>query len=312
AYTIPAVLNFVYSAYFARKVFNLHYGFLWDVKVFKLFIAFALPFAIAGIVGRLYSYSDSLIMSKLLSNQELGWWSVPYKITFAFQFIPVALSASIFPVMSSLYIEDKTKISALFEKSWRYLFMIVFPLSFGLFVLAEPAIIKLYRADYFASIPVLQILVISLIFGFLSLITGALLNATNKQRTQTTLLAVCLAVNIIINLILIPRWGIMGAATAALTSNILLWIGGFYFASREIPMRYGALFKFANQSFWPALIMAFVVNFLAQKMHFIITVPIGAMVYAMLLFVTGGINYKMIKQVVDKVYKVQPEEPMAS
>jgi O-antigen/teichoic acid export membrane protein len=152
--------------------------------------------------------------------------------------------------------------------------------------------------------------VISLIFGFLSFITGALLNATNRQKTQTSLLAACLVVNIIINLFLIPRWGIIGAATSALASNTLLCFGGFYFSSREITMRYRALFKYANQSFWPALVMAFVVYFLKQKMHFILTVPIGVIVYGCLLFVTGGITRNMVKQVIAKVFKFQPEEPV--
>lgn len=307
AYTIPSFLNFIYSAYFARRVYDLHYGFNWDRKILKNFLVFAAPFAVAGLLGKLYSYSDSLIMSKMLTSQELGWWSVPYKITFAFQFIPLALSASVYPVMSNLFMEDKGKIAALFEKSWRYLFIIIFPLSFGLFVLAEPIILKLYRADYIASVPVLQVLVISLIFGFLSFITGALLNATNKQKTQTGLMAVSLAVNIAINILLLPRWGIMGAAAAALSSNIVLCFGGLYFASREVPMRFVMLFKFANQSFWPAVIMAFVVYYLERKMNFILTVPIGALIYGLLLFMTGVINKNMIKEVLGKIFKFEPE-----
>ena len=312
AYTIPAFLNFLFSAYFARKVYNLHYGFIWDKHIFKLFVALAFPFAAAGLLSRLYSYSDSMLMSKMLSNQELGWWSVPYKITFAFQFIPVALSASVYPVMSSLFVEDKTKIAALFEKSWRYLFLIVFPLSFGLFVLAEPAIIKLYRADYAASVPVLRILAISLIFGYLSFITGALLNATNKQKTQTGLIGFSLVLSIILNLILLPRWGIIGAASAALASNFILCLGGFYFASREIPVRYGQLLRYANQSFWPALFMALIVYFLEQKIYFILTIPIGAMIYVCALFLTGAVNVQMVRQMYSKVFKQQVVEVNSS
>jgi len=72
---------------------------------------------------------------------------VSYKITFAFQFLPVALSASIYPVMSSWMITNREKIGELFVKAWRYLFLIVFPLTFGLGAIAEPLIVKLYGAD---------------------------------------------------------------------------------------------------------------------------------------------------------------------
>ncbi len=303
AYTIPSFLNFIYVVSFAKKVYKLRYYFVWDKQIFKWFFALAVPFALAALVGRLYSYSDSLLMSKMLTAQELGWWSVPYKITFAFQFIPAALSASVYPVMSSLYVQEKYKIAELFEKSWRYLFLLVFPLSFGLFILAEPVIIKLYRPDYYPSVAVLQILVISLIFGFLSLITGALLNATNRQKIQTGILFISLLFNIILNLFLLPRFGINGAAIAALASNILLCLAGLFFAGKEIQVRHINLFKYLNQAFWPALIMAGVVHYLSQKINFIYTIPLGGLVYGGLLFVTGGLSVSFIKKIFNKVFK---------
>ena len=149
-------------------------------------------------------------MSKLLSAKELGWWSVPYKIAFAFQFIPVALSASVYPVFSSLFLTNKMAIGPLFEKSWRYLFAIIFPAAFGLIAIADPVVRKVFGQEFFPSIAPLRFLLLSLIFGFLSFITGALLNAVNKQKPQTGLMALVLVVNIILNLILLPRLGITG------------------------------------------------------------------------------------------------------
>lgn len=307
AYTIPSFLNFLYSGYFAHRVYQLRYLFAWNKKLFKSFIVLAVPFALAGIIGRLYSYSDLLLMSKLLTREEMGWWSVPYKITFAFQFIPIALVASIFPVMSGLYLREKEKIGQLFQKSWHYLFVIVFPLSFGLIAVAEPVITKIYRPEFLPSVPVLQVLLVSLIFGFLSFITGALLNASNRQKVQTALMAVALVVNIIINLILLPKVGIIGAALAALVGNIILCAGGVYFASRFAVLDFKRIFKSASQTLWPALIMAVAVYYLSQTMHFVITIPIGAALYCALLFASGGLNMAMIKEAKEKIFaKAEP------
>ncbi|MEK7131750.1 MAG: flippase, partial [Patescibacteria group bacterium] len=178
AYTIPSFLNLIYISGFLKKVYGIGVRFVWNAQIFKIFIAIALPFALAGIIGRLYSYSDSLLMSKLLSAKELGWWSVPYKITFAFQFIPVALSASVYPVFSGLFLTNKTAIGPLFEKSWRYLFVIIFPVAFGLMAVADPVVRQVFGKQFAPSVAPLRILLVSLIFGFLSFITGALLNAT--------------------------------------------------------------------------------------------------------------------------------------
>ncbi|MEK7160987.1 MAG: flippase, partial [Patescibacteria group bacterium] len=256
AYTIPSFFNLIYSRLAVAHVFKFSYHFALDKEILKSFLRFAVPFALAGIIGRLYSYSDSIIMSKMLGKEHLGWWSVPYKITFAFQFIPIALSTSVYPVMSALSLRGRAEIGALFEKAWRYLFTIVFPISFGLFVLAKPVILKLYGETYSPSIVVLQILLISLIFGYLSFITGSVLNATNQQKIQTSLFALALTINVVMNLSLMPKIGITGAALSALTSNLVLCLVGFYFARKTIEIKARNLLKYAGQSFWPAVAMA--------------------------------------------------------
>lgn len=306
AYIIPSFLNFIFSATLLKKIYNLHYSFHWERKVFKQFIILALPFALAGILSRLYSYSDTLLMTKMLSAKELGWWSVPYKITFAFQFIPVALSASIYSVFSGLYAENsvegdrvvdsREKINLLFAKSWRYLLTIVFPIAAGLFVLAEPLVIKIYSSAYSPSVPVLRVLLISLVFSYLSFVTGALLNATNRQKIQTGLVALSLAVSISINLYFLPRVGIISAAYAALVGNFIMCVGGFVFSARCIKINYWNIFKYINQTVWPAIIMGLIVYYLSLHINFLLTIPVGGIVYLVLLFLTGGLNMIFLRE----------------
>ncbi len=302
AYTIPAFLNFIFSAICLRRVYKIKYAFTFDKDTFKIFFSLAVPFALAGIIGRLYSYSDSLLMSKMLGAQELGWWSVPYKITFAFQFIPVALSASVYPVMSGLFLTDKEKIGDLFLKSWRYLFTIVFPLCFGLMALATPVIIKLYKPQFAPAIPVLRILLTSLIFGFLSFITGATLNASNRQKTQTFLMGCALLLNVLSNLILIPKFGIIGAAYSALLSNILLCVGGFWFCHKIIVLDKSLLFKYLNQTFWPAFLMGILAYYLSTKINFLIIIPLAVIFYTLLLFLFGGLDRDLLTKFYYKIF----------
>ena len=303
AYTIPSFLNLLFGAYSLWRVYDLTFVWQFNKDIFKIFLSLSWPFALAGIISRLYAYSDSLLMSKMLSAKELGYWSVPYKITFAFQFLATAVSTSIYPVMSSLFLTEKEKIGELFLKSWRYLFVIIFPLSFGLAVLARPVIIFLYKAQFAPAVPVLQILLFSLIFGFLGFITGTTLNAINRQTTQTALLFVVLLVNIICNFILLPKYGIIGAAFAALISNALLTIGGFWFCKRNIAISGLELFKYFNQTFWPAVVMAGLTYLLVQKMHFILVIPMVALVYFILLFITGAIDKQLIIKFYNKIFK---------
>jgi O-antigen/teichoic acid export membrane protein len=84
AYTIPSALNVLYSGFFVLRKCAVRLKLSFEKSMWREFLIMAWPFACAGIIGRLYSYSDSLLMSKMLTGRELGAWSVPYKITFAF------------------------------------------------------------------------------------------------------------------------------------------------------------------------------------------------------------------------------------
>jgi O-antigen/teichoic acid export membrane protein len=296
AYTIPSFLNLSFGAFWLRRQYNIKYTFIWNKAIFRTFISLALPFALAGILARVYTYADSLIMSKLLDTASLGWWSVPYKITFAFQFIPVALSASVFPAMSAMTLVNKEKIGPLFEKAWRYLLIVALPLVGGLFVLAQPIIIKVFGQDYLPSVQVLRVLIFSLIFTFLAIITGALLNAVNKQRIQTTLLASALGANIVLNLILLPRMGVMGAAYSSLVGSIILCIGGYYYSSKFTTINHGNIFSILQRVFWPAAIMAVLANYLSSFFHFALVIPISGLTYLILVYLSKGLDRKLLAE----------------
>ncbi len=302
AYTIPSFLNGIFASISLRRVYNLAYHFVWDKVIGKAFLRLAAPFAIAGLMNRLYSYSDSIFISKLLTKEHLGWWSVPYKITFAFQFVPVALGASVYPVMSALSVASPDKISSLFERAWKYLFMLVMPVSFGLYALAEPVILHLYGHAYAPAIPVLRILLVGLIFGYLSFITGSLLNATNHQRTQTGLITVAWIVNVALNLLLIGRFNIIGSAIASLVGSILLCLGGYYFSSRAVRIDHKKIFVVLTQVLIPAVVMGGLAYVLSWYMHYTIVIVLSAFVYGALLFVTRALTVGMVKQSLAKVF----------
>lgn len=301
AYAIPSVINALYSGFFAVRIYKIKLKILLDKVAWREFLLMAWPFALAGIIGRLYSYSDSLIMSKMLTAQELGWWSVPYKVTFAFQFIPVALSASVFPVFSALYVSDRVSVGRLFDKAWRYLFTIVFPLSAGIFAIAGQFIVRVYGEAYEPSVLPLRILVFSLIFGYLAFITGALLNAIGQQKKQTGVIGIALISNVALNLILIPRYGIVGAAVSALISNSIMWSCGLALACRYTALSISGLVKQSVRSLVPSIIMGVIVYWLCLKMNFIFAIPIGAVIYVVLLFVFGGLTKNVIGELKSKL-----------
>lgn len=306
AYTVPSILNTLFGAACVRYILNIHLAFSWNKELSWYFLRLAFPFALAGFIGRLYSYADSILMSKMLGPEHLGWWSVPYKITFAFQFIPTALTASVYPAISALAEKDKAKVSDLFTKSWRYLFLLVLPLAGGIGALANPIIIRLYGVNFEPSVPILRFLVVSLIFTFLSFVNGSLLNALDRQKTQTALIALALTCNILLNLYLLPLFGVQGAAISAVIASFLLWLMGYIAVSKTIAVNHGAIAKIFWRTAWPAIVMAVPLYIFAPSVNFVALIVLGALLYCGLLLVSGGITKSDILLFYQKMFNRLP------
>lgn len=288
AYTIPSFFNLGYSAYIANILFNFHFRLQFNKDIIKKFLRIAWPFAIAGIVMRLYAYNDSILISKLLNPSDLGLWGVSYKMATSFYFIAIALSSSVYPVFSGLFLNDKASIGRLFEKCYRYLFFLAFPIVGGIIVLARPTIALVYSSQYIDSVIPLQITISAVVFVFVSYLNGTLLNAIGKQKLQTLLLTVALVLSIIFNIIFIPKLGIIGAAITFLVTSVWLSKIGYYFISRYIEIDNRKIFKYCNQTFWPAVVMSICVHYLATQIYFIWTIPVGVIVYMTLVYIVGG------------------------
>jgi len=294
AFAIPSFINFWVCLIYLKKKYGFTYSLVWDKKIVRLFLSIAVPFALAGIISRFYSYTDTLIMSKILTDAELGYWSVPYKIIFAFQFIPAALTISIFPVLSRSFVENKDRVEQVFRKGWSYLTIVSIPMAIGLFVLAKPVILKLYTVEYLPAIPVLQVLGFALIFIFLGYTNGTLLNAINRQKLLTSIIAGAWGVSIILNLILIPKFGIYGAAIASLASNFFFFVVGYYFVNRFLHLKNIENIKIFTKSLFSGVIMGVVVYYIEYTFNFILAVPVGIVVYFSVLYLLKGYTKEMI------------------
>ena len=280
--------------------------FFFTPALLKTIILYAAPFALAGIFVKVYSYVDVVMLSKMLGSQAVGWYGVAAKITFAFQFIPMAFAASLYPAMSNFFVHDKDRLKTSFEKGMLYLAMLALPIGAGLIVIANVFVTKVYGASYQSSILPLQIMAGSLIFSFLGFPIGSLLNACHRQNIQTAAMGATMILNIVMNLILIPWIGIIGSAVAALVGNFLLMLIGFFWVPKIITM--------PDKIFWLNLlkvsvssaIMGFLVwlsqpillkyiqpqGLIKSVAYLGILILFGAIVYVSLLWVWKLINKK--------------------
>lgn len=298
AFLVPSFLNVIYSFIIIKIKYNIKLRFLYDRELIKYFFPIAIPFALAAIFNRVYSYIDSIILSKLASAEVVGWYSIPYKTSYAFQFLPIALVAAVYPRFSEYFFNNKERLKYIFENALKYLLILAFPIAVGIFILADDIVLNVFSEEYLNSVLPLKILIFATIFIFTNFLLGAFLNACDRQKTQTILVGIAMVVNIILNFSLIPKYGASGAAISALAGNIFITFVSFFIVPKIIQISFYLLFKTIFKLIISSLIMALFVCYTKSVTNFYLAILVGVIVYPLMLFVTKTISRKQVLEAI--------------
>lgn len=299
ALLIGSLFNMLFSAYHvSRRLGSDVLRPTWDARQAQTLLRMALPFALAGIFVKVYSYVDSVFLSKFIGTAAVGVYSIAYKFTYAFQFLPMAFVAALYPGMSAVVGKDTQRLAELFNDAMWYVAILAAPISFGIWAIAPDAV-NLAGEGYESAAPVLQILVFALIPIFLDFPVGSLLNAADRQLTKTAIMGVTMIINVVCNAILIPGYGTIGAAWSAVISFTFLWIAGMYFVPRVISRyRYSDLFKRVTPIVLSAFAMGLLAAYLRPMLGYVLVIPIAGIAYVVLLLLTKSVPEQHLKHAV--------------
>ncbi|MFH0819826.1 MAG: flippase [bacterium] len=301
-YILASLFKFIYSFWQVKKNLRVKFRPNLDKSILKLLFALALPFALAGIFNRVFYYTDTIFLSKLIGDVAVGIYSIAYKLTYSLQFIPAALGAALFPAMSSFYLTSPENLKKSFEKSFLYLSFIALPITFGTIALAPELIKTLYSEKYLEAILPLQLLIMAVIFIFLNYPIGSLLNACDRQKANTFNVGIAMAANIILNIILIPRFSYVGAAISGLVSQTLWFVLGLYQANKLIKIDKKMLGRKTALIFLSAVIMFFMIV-MFKKVNWLLAGGFSTIFYLMLIIVFRVIKIVEIKELISTVIK---------
>lgn len=197
-----------------------------DWKFWKNIIKEALPFGITGIFVTVFYWIDTIMLSVMKGDEVVGWYNAAYRLIVSLLIIPSIINVSIFPSMSLYYISSKNSLKFIFQKYFKYMNIVGIPLCIGTILLADRIIQLIYGVEYKNSIIALQILIFSTVFIFIGSPFCRLLEASNKQMIITKITGICMLENIILNLLVIPKYGYIGASvTTVITELTSLVIG---------------------------------------------------------------------------------------
>ncbi len=234
-----------------------------DFEFCKQFLEKAIPFSIASIFCPIYFSIDKIMLSLMKGDAVVGWYSSAATLVYSLIIIPGALNGSIFPIMSRCYINDKDSIKILYQKSFKYLFIFALPIAVGTTILADKIILLFLGTDFTNSVIILQILVWVLIFIFLNPLISNVLGATDNMMLASKATVVLALSNIILNLLLIPQLGAVGAAIATIITEGSLFFYLFYCTKKYLnyDVNKNVILKSAISCFFMAIFLVYVDDF---------------------------------------------------
>lgn len=283
---VASFSNLIYSIIVAKKRSDFKFDLATKKEELLHIMKEALPFALIGIFTKIYTSIDSFLLSIFSSDEHIAYYQASYKLTFALQFIPIAIGSAIFPAFAKDFRDDKNQLNNTFLKSFKILSFVAIPLSFLFTILAKDIILLLYP-NYTQSIPVLQIFAFAFFFIFLNTPVGLILSSCDKQKINTRDCFIAMIVNLALNLILIPILDIKGAAISSLVTFIVLFSINFIEAKKIVNFAMKDIIKTISRILLSCVIMSFFVIFLKTKMNFIPATIIGGISYLLSIQALG-------------------------
>ncbi len=198
----------------------------------------ALPFMVMGVLFLVNSRADIILLGSLRGPHDAGIYAIVARAATFVTFFAGAVNMVIAPRIAALYrATERATLQRLLTASARRVLVLSLPLAVIFLVVARPLLTFLYGAPYGEGAWALRILTL----GFLSIViagsTAVVANMTGHERLTLYSVGVSVAVNIVLNLVLIPVLGMNGSAIATAVSLVLFNGLQWYWVRSRVGLR---------------------------------------------------------------------------
>lgn len=211
----------VTAAYFRRRVARIRIRF--DPQALGELFRAGTPLALRRGIGMVTFRVDMLFLGALRPTREAGWYASIYTIMEGAIMFPQAVTGAFGPTLSASHAEGRRDvIQRLYGRGLKYLVLIGLALAAGLALLAEPFIQLVYGSEYLPAVPGLMILALAVPFVFVRSLTTEVLDDIDLRGASVRIFGLALLLNVVLNIVLVPRYGFLGAAASTVATELCL------------------------------------------------------------------------------------------
>lgn len=258
----------------------------FDWSFWKRCIREAWPMGAMAVCTVIYYRIDMVMLSLMKGETAVGLYGAAFKLSEISTIIPTMFMLSVFPVMSKYHKDSRRSFIRAYEKSIRYLLYIALPMALGVTLLARPIINVIFGNEFSGSIVALQIVIWAAASTYLTVVVGTALVTANRQMTHLKLAFGAAILNVSLNLIVIPKYGYVGASATTVATRASIVLVGIFLLNRfgyrfhMIEVIAPPLFAFCGSVVAAMILAAVGINVLVISMVAVVT-------YGVVIYKTG-------------------------
>jgi O-antigen/teichoic acid export membrane protein len=183
-------------------------------------------FFIAGLLIMIYTQMDKILLGHLSTHKTVGIYMAALTISSMWMFIANALIESARPLIMTAKLEDEQQYAQKNKQLFCAIIWIGIGASIVITLLSKPLILLIYGPEFIEAVHVLTILIWSRIFSLMGSVRSIWLTMEGLGQYQVTFVGIAAVTNVLLNIVLIPKYGATGAAIATLLAEM----GSAFFA----------------------------------------------------------------------------------
>lgn len=205
---------FLLNMYIFRKG-PMFFG-VFDVSAAKSMLKSSWPMVLSAIAVLLYMRIDQVMIRNMLGIEEVGIYSAAVKIYESWMMLPYVISISLLPLMAKLKMGDEELYIKRMTQIFRFLIWLSVLAALVAFLTGDQLVVMAFGNAYQESGGVVSIVMWAAVFAAMGAVSARYFNVEHMEKKIAVRTAVAAVINIALNFLLIPVYGIHGAAIATL------------------------------------------------------------------------------------------------
>jgi len=222
----------------------------WDSDWFRRLLTGSVPMVLSGVVLMIYLRIDQVMLGALASQAEVGLYAAAVRISEVWYFVPTAIVSSVFPGLVALRSTNPEQFERKLQQLYNLLAFLGYAVALPVTFIAPWLVRLLFGSAYQAAAPLLAVLIWAGLFANLTVVRNAHFIALDWGRSLLWATSLGATANVLLNLLLIPRYGALGAAIATCLSYWVAAHGACYTSRQMWPAGGMILRALVSPRFW--------------------------------------------------------------